>query len=145
MAEAKPVEPSRPAAEGSPKLMAVAEEKAARAVSPPPASRPEPTGKGMSRTAFGILAVMLALALVGLYAQTRRANAQAEQIADLGGQVEGLQEQLSVAHTRLATYDMQFSMVQANVADLFQQIASLNELVNTDPFTAAAPSESEER
>lgn len=140
MAEPKPAEATRPdgaqqedRAEDARKLVALSE----RESEPTPASPtpdPEPERKGVSRGLFAFVVVLLALALTGLYAQTRRAAAQAERIAVLGNQVEGLEVQLSAAETQLANYDMQLSLVQDSVTDMYEKMGALLELVTTSPY-----------
>jgi len=140
MAEAKPVDPAR-AAESSPKLVALPEDrKASASASRPQPGRQEPERTGVSWNAFGLAVALLLFATAGLIAQTQRVSNQAEQIGLLNGQVEGLQVQLSAANTQLATYDMQLTLVRATVAEVSQQMADLSDLVNTNPF-ASEPSE----
>jgi hypothetical protein len=140
MAEAKPVDPTRPA-ESSPKLVALPEDRTtAAAASRPQPGRHDPERHGVSWSAFGLAVALLLLAIIGLVVQTQRVSDQAEQIGLLNGQVEGLQLQLSAANTQLATYDMQLTLVRTTVAAMYEQMTNLNELVSTNPF-AAEPSE----
>jgi len=137
MAEPKPADatPEKGASEESPKLVAVSE----NTTTPEPASAPaapspsEPERSGVSKVLFAVVAILLVLALGGLYAQTQRATAQAEQIGVLTNQVEGLQVQLSAANTQIATYDMQIALVQDSVRDMYEKMGSLLDLVSMGP------------
>ena len=131
MAEPRSGDSSRPQ---SPKLVAVADE--ARPA-PPPAAEPQaPERRGFSGVVVGVLAVLLLLAVTGLFAQTRRAGAQAEQIRQLEAQVAGLEGRLTTATAQLAQYDRTLGLVRGTVSELFARIADLNALVQVDPQRA---------
>lgn len=146
MAEPKPVEttPQTNAPEESRKLVAVHENtttpESASLSEPAPAER-EPSErnpserdrKGVPTLLFAIVAVLCLLAVIGLYAQTQRVTTQADQIAVLGNQIEGLEVQLSAANTQIATYDMQLSLVQDSVRDMYEKMGSLLDLVSMGP------------
>ncbi len=140
MAEPKPVDatPEKNDPEESPKLVAVSENTTTpeSAEAAPEPSEPERTG--VSKVLFGVVVVLLLLALGGLYAQTQHARGQAEQIAALNDQVEGLQVQLSAANTQIATYDMQIALVQDSVRDMYEKMGSLLELVSIGPVLGEA-------
>ena len=128
MAEPKSADPSRLQ---SPKLVAVGDD-----VRPaPPAAEPGPPEprRGLPGVVVGVLAVLLLLAVAGLFAQTQRATAQAEQIRQLEGQVAGLEDRLTTATAQLAQYDRTLGLVRGTVSDLFARIADLNALVQVDP------------
>jgi uncharacterized protein HemX len=136
MADPKPADSTREGnrpEETPPKLVAVSETPVDPKPSTPTPGATEPTSKGISRTLFGLVVVLLLLALGGLYAQTQRATAQAEQITLLNNQVEGLEVQLSAANTQLATYDMRLTLVQSSVRDMYEKMGSLLELVSISP------------
>ncbi len=128
MAEAKP-DPTRPA-EGSPRVVPLG---AAR--SQP--GRTAPERDGVSWGAFAIAVALLVFATAALIVQTQRVANQAEQIGALSGQVEGLGVQLSAANTQLATYDRQLGLIRANVSSLVEEVATLAELVQANPFAPA--------
>jgi hypothetical protein len=135
MAEANPADSVRSSG-ASPKLVAVSEEPTKR----PRPGLQQPQRSGVPRRAFRLVVALLALAFVGLLAQTWHVQNQAEQIGLLIGQVEGLEVQLSAANTQIATYDMQRSLVQSSVSRIFEQLVELQELVQLDPIATAPPS-----
>lgn len=129
MAEPKPADSKLPE---SPKLVAVSDE--ARPAPPPvPAAQKPERRRGASWLVVGVLAFLLLLALGGLFAQTQRAEAQAQQITQLQGQVAGLEGRLTTATAQLAHYDRTLGLVRGTVSDLFARIADLNALVQVDP------------
>jgi len=136
-----PAESGAASAEGR-KLSAVPGQKTPERPEARPAPA-RPARKGVSRVVFALVVVLLLMSLVGLYVQTQRVAAQDEQIANLAGQVEGLEFQLSAANTQIATYGMQRTLVRSSVADLLTQVTSLAELVEADPLAPAAPASPE--
>jgi hypothetical protein len=144
MAEPKPADPKLPESPRpeSPKLVAVGDQ--ARPDPPAPAPDP-PERRGASWILVGVLALLLVLALGGLFAQTQRAEAQAEQIAGLQGQVAGLESRLTTATAQLAHYDRTLGLVRGTVSDLFARIADLNALVQVDPQRTPPPADPTQR
>jgi len=133
MAEPKPApNPTTPPSETSPPKLKAVSEKGAPATG-------RPARDGVSRTVFAAVVVLLVLALAGLWAQTRRASSQAEQIVALEGQVGSLESELSVANDQLATYGVQMGMVQELAADVYEKMGSLLQIAEGNPFEEAEP------
>lgn len=118
------------------KLAAVPEQKGSGR---PPGRADEPRRRGVSRGVFALVAALLVLSLLGLYAQSRQVAARDAQITRLADQVDGLQAQLAAANTQIATYDMQRALVKTSVADLMEKITALSDLVSSDPLAPTLP------
>ncbi|MEM7413718.1 MAG: hypothetical protein AAF430_26040 [Myxococcota bacterium] len=154
MAEPKPAEqtpqapastPETPATEAAPKLVAVPED--ASSPDPAPSAAPEePERQGVSWLAFGVVLLLLVGSLFGLYSQSQRASAQAEQIVALSSEVETLGAELAAANQQVQSYDMQLTLVRSAVAEVFQKMNSLQALVALAPAadTGSAPAATED-
>ena len=144
MAEPKPAETlnaetATPSEESAPKLVAVAEEAASQETeAAPEADTDEPERSGVSWLWFGAVVLLLVASLFGLYNQTQRASAQADQIAVLTGEVEALGAELTAANERVQSYDMQLSLVRSAVTEVFQKMNSLQALVALAPADVAS-------
>ncbi len=136
MAEPKPAESIRSdsRSEAGPKLVAVGDD-----ARPASGARPAPAEPRRRSWAVPVLALLLALALAGLIAQTQRAQTQAARIGALETQVAGLETRLETAAEQLATYHRTLGLVRGTVSELFGRIADLNALVQVDPLGPDAP------
>jgi hypothetical protein len=97
-----------------------------------PAEAAQPEKRGVSRVLFGIVALLLLLAVVGVAVQTQRVQALESRVQTLDLQVEGLRTELVIANTQIQTYAMTMSLVRDTVSDIFEKTALLSELVRSD-------------
>ncbi len=79
-----------------------------------------------TRVGFGILALLLAIALIAAAFQTN-------QVDELSGQVAGLQTELSSTQAALNRYESRFSEIRSSVAELRAQFGELETLVEEQP------------
>jgi len=123
------------AGKAKPTLVAVGDEaKQKGPESPVTAPAPPQPAEQKRGSRLGLLLLLLVAVAAGVAAlvQTQRlqdANARAGALSE---QVIGLEAQLSVANTQIATYEMQRGRVREAVSDLSERVLLLGELVAGD-------------
>jgi hypothetical protein len=86
-----------------------------------------------------LLAGLLAVATVVGWVQSERLAQSEARVTALSEQVLGLEAQLSVANTRIHTFEMERGEVREAVSDIAQRVLLLSELVGGPTEPAAAP------
>ncbi len=99
-----------------------------------PASDAQPLWRriGDSPLVYWLIAVVLVIAIAGVGIQSRR-------VAELTGQVENLEVELTSARAALTAYQARADEIRSSVGDLQFQLDALEELVSRDPLARSGP------